>query len=61
MIKVLMILMLLSSTAWAAEDCNLAWEQGVTRHYGEQAPVAYHNCRIANALELIAEKMGEGK
>lgn len=45
------LLVLLSSRGWAAEDCGnrLAWEPNFDQ--------AHQECRIANALETIAEKL----
>ena len=60
--KLLIILLLLlsSNVAWAQEDCSKIDNGFYPAHYrndGNDQGIARQNCRIANALENIAEKM----
>ena len=52
----LLILMVFSTGAFAGEDCN-KWEDKNVNHLVWNLSDTKQQCRIANALELIAERL----
>ena len=53
----LLIFMLLSGNGFAFEDCDKAFEKDGSKWLSKGMNDTYSQCRIANALEQIVEKM----